>query len=276
MDYMGGKLIAFGLAEVLKSRQISVPNLVVVIGIGDARRGLFVERVSGEVEIVARPLPGIMKVPSLITGATEMHDGRPAVVVRPEEILRIDRLVDIRPCHSGACDAVGRIPAQASRAGASPEAGGSLRAILFRRGGRLYAIAVESVEEIVPPCSVTGLAAAGESWEGICFIRGACYGLLRIRAGEHRIERIGSKIITLRRPANCGIWVDEAVGDCEVRSDQVEACPERGDALVAHCGTFVWRGETARLVDPGSEVGRRLNGDLTESAVVRQGTGQNL
>lgn len=255
IDYGGGKVIALGLAEILKSPRVSIPRSVVIVGIGDRRRAVFVEKVCGEVEIVARPLPETMAVPGLITGATELHDGRPAVVVQPEEILRIDRVTDLghdRICGSGA--------ARATDVTVAPAIGGPVRVVVFRRGAGLYAVPIAVIEEILPASCVTELAAAGDWWEGIFFVKGLCYGLLSIPGGERRAERAGSKIITLRNPKQCGIWADEAIADREVGPSDISAAPESDGALLTLLGCFAWQGNTVRLLGT-SELNRRLLGD---------------
>lgn len=245
IDHKGGKVIVLGLAEILRNRRASVPRLIVIMGIGDTRRGVLVERVSGEVEIVARPLPEIMTVPGLITGATELHDGRPAIVVQPEEILRTDRVIDLRP--DGA-DGPQSAPMTGVKVRRVPDR--ALTAVLFRRGGCLYAVAMEAVEEVLPPCCVTELAAAGDLWEGIFFVRGVCYGLLKVQGAGPRSQGAKSKMITLRFPAQCGIWADEAIGDCEVGPSEIVLAWEDDRSPVATLGTFARRGETVRILYP--------------------------
>jgi two-component system chemotaxis sensor kinase CheA len=64
---------------------------ILVIGTDTEAVGLCVQRVTGQREIVVRPISDPnLKVPAVI-GATELGDGRPVLIVDAETLVRLGR-----------------------------------------------------------------------------------------------------------------------------------------------------------------------------------------
>ncbi|MFZ1948019.1 MAG: chemotaxis protein CheW [bacterium] len=247
LEYKGGLVAASRLAEMLTVKGPTGARSMVMVGIGERRRALVVEKVGGEVEIVSRPLPPAMSAPAYVAGATELHDGRPAVIMRPEEILRGNARLGLRrDCAAGAPSA------EANGSGAMWRRDRDLRVLVFRNRAGLYALALEALAEILPAGRVTRLPLLGEAWEGIFFVRGMCYGLLATPGLQGRSSPGRPKLVTLRAPERCGLWADDVIGETAVPPGDLEAVHDVGDPVrSATCSAFRWRGNRVVLLDPG-------------------------
>lgn len=247
--YRGTAIPAIGLAQSLGGNDVSVPKSVVIMGIGAKRRALLVESVRGEVEIVTRPLPDAIAVPACIGGATELHDGRPALVMQPEEVLRADNLVDLKMLPAA------RASGQAQAAGPVWwKHGVPAKVIVFKRSGRIFGLPTEALEGIQSAASVTRLAFLGTAWEGIFFVKGLCYGLLRPPGSSDDRRSEDFEIIKFRVPSRCGVRADQVLGEAEVdlgaMPGAVEALPVPDSVFLPAYGQFIWNGASAELLDP--------------------------
>jgi len=253
--YEGAPVPVIGLAETLRGNRAAAPGSLVIMGIGSKRRALLVEKVGGEVEIVTRPLPEAMDVPVCVAGATELHDGRPALVVQPEEILRTDALIDHR--HDPSVR-------NASRPGDHDPAIRPLRdplkLVVFTRAGRPYGVPIESLEGVQPRANVTELEFSGEDWEGIFFAKGLCYGLLRPREARHDRRPGSFEILKFRTPERCALWADRVLGDVEISADKLEMPRREKGGILRTYAEFVWKGSRASLIDPAGRLTAALGG----------------
>ena len=240
IQHHGCALPVVALAEMLATAGSSEPRFLVILGIGDRRRAILVERVSGETEIVSRPLPEAMTAPGFISGATELHDGRPAIVIQPTEVLK-GQVDD----HLQRVDSF----APVSPAGPLDNQAGSARLVVVRQGDDWYALPFGCLKEILPESQVIEVPALGEAWEGIFFVRGLCHGLLRLPGNRPAGRPLSMKTITLNFPERCGIRVDGAVGDCEIPLEAVSPVDDDGWRGFIHiAGTFKWMGREVHLL----------------------------
>jgi two-component system chemotaxis sensor kinase CheA len=247
IQYHGWALPVLVLAEMLGITGSSEPRFIVILGIGDRRRAILVERVLGETEIVSRPLPEAMTAPGFISGATELHNGRPAIVIQPTEVLRAQ--VDD---HSRRVDSF----APASLAGLADKGAGSARLVVVRQGDDRYALPLGCLKEMLPESQVIEVPALGEVWEGIFFVRGLCHGLLRLPGDDPAGRTSRMKTIILTFPERCGIRVDGAVGDCEVPLEAISPVDRGGRrGFIRIVGTFEWMGREVRLLAVPSATG---------------------
>jgi chemotaxis signal transduction protein len=234
--YRGGTLKVTALAEMLTTGG-STARFIVVVGIGEKTRAILVDRVCGETEIISRPLPEAMRAPSFVSGATELHDGRPAIVIQPTEVLKGEGVA--RP---GWHD----IPQETAWQGPGDQPG-SWRLVVLRQGTERYALPLASLREMLPSSQVVGVPTIGEAWEGIFFVRGLCHGLLRLPGG--RPAEGPSRMLVLAHPARCGIRVDGAIVSCEIAADAVTPIEaEAVGGLVAAVGVFKWMGQPVKLL----------------------------
>jgi len=240
IKYHGCAVPAVALAEMVATTGSSKPRFVVILGIGDRRRAILVERVSGETEIVSRPLPEAITAPGFISGATELHNGRPAIVIQPTEVLK-GHVDD----HSQRVDSF----APVALAGLADKGAGSARLVVVRQGDDWYALPFGCLKEMLPESQVTEVPALGEPWEGIFFVRGICHGLLRLPGDCSAGRSSRMKTITLTFPERCGIRVDGAVGDCQVPLEAVSPVDPGGrKGLIRVVGTFKWMGREVHLL----------------------------
>jgi chemotaxis signal transduction protein len=185
-----------------------------------------------------------MTAPGFISGATELHDGRPAVVIQPTEVLKA------QPEGYAAGSAARIEPAVPvpPRRLAGSEAG-TVRLVVVRQGDQRFALPFDCLKEMLPESQVIDVPALGETWEGIFFVRGLCHGLMRL-PGNHSIGGSArTKTITLNFPERCGIRVDGAVGDCEIPLGDISPVDTGGDhGFVRMVGTFKWMGTEVTLV----------------------------
>ena len=245
IEYRGSAIATISLAEMLMTTPRKDPKSVVVVGIGDRRRAVLVEHVKGETEIVSRPLPEAMTVPSFLTGATELHDGRPAVVLQPEGLLKLVH-------QTGWRLRAPRRPTQPKAPVLEVGPGRTLRLAIFRRGGETYAVALGILSEVVPAGPVGQLAVVGDPWEGLFFVRGLCHGLLSLPRGSAGRRAGNARIITFKYPERCGILADETFGDYEIPVRNLTPDPAGpSSALISCFGTVVWEGRTITVVDVG-------------------------
>ncbi len=249
-----GRVGAFDLADMLGARRHEAPRSIVIIGVGDVRHAIVVERVWGETDIATRPLPDSMQAPPVIAGATELHDRRPAVVVQPEPLFRTVP----QPRGTARKPARGHPPAAGRRA--PDRAAATVKMGLFERNGRLVAVPLSILSQVVPMRSLLGVPAFGETWEGIFFERGLCHGLLRIANGSGGVDpgdgdpaaRGGSadKIAILKTPERCGLAVSGVVGDIEVAVEDLQGVAETTRETPIRCAAhFDLRGARVDVLD---------------------------
>jgi two-component system chemotaxis sensor kinase CheA len=246
IQYRGRAVKTIDLSRMVCGLPPRSPRSMVIIGVGGRKRAIVVERVCGETEIINRPLPEAVGGPGFITGATELHDGRPALVIGPEEILRTRPEAEsrLRGRESGNAR-------QVSAAGAL-ESDGSLRTVVIRQASGLYGLPTMVVREILPGARVTPVPVLGDAWQGLFFVKGACHGLLAISPNVTARSPDEAKVITLHIPERCGVWADEILGEVQVPSSDLSLCGDGCQGLVVRCGSFTWRGMEVCLLDTGA------------------------
>jgi two-component system chemotaxis sensor kinase CheA len=240
IDYRGSSVTVTALSGMLRTTGESAPRFLVVLGIGEKRRAILVDQVCGETEIVSRPLPDAMRAPGFISGATELHDGRPAIVIEPAEVLRWES-------EAGAKGA-GIVTPSPALTGDHPVSK-TLRLVVLRQGSERYALPLGCLREMLPGTQVIEIPAIGGAWEGIFFVRGLCHGLLRLPGDRSTGEPSRMKTVTVTHPDRCGIRVDGAIGDCEIHREEINPAEcEAAGGLIASAGTFKWMGQTVKLL----------------------------
>jgi two-component system chemotaxis sensor kinase CheA len=245
IDYRGTRIAAARLSQMLKTHDSAPSRSVVVVGIGERRGAILVQQVRGETEIVSRPLPEVMTVPAFITGATELHDGRPAIIIWPE-VLRRECEPALKPGGSSNLAEAAGPPFDNE-----PRRGWPQRCVLVRRDGAMYAVAFRLLKEMLPASHVTEVPALGEAWEGVFFVRGLCHALARLPDSVPSRDWSHMKIITFNSPERCGIGVEEAIGDYEVSFENIEPASGHTRGVLATVGTFRLRGESVKVLDVG-------------------------
>ncbi|HVP58816.1 MAG TPA: chemotaxis protein CheW [bacterium] len=254
VDYRGDTLPVVALADMLGIAKPSAPRFVVVLGLGAKRRAILVERVLGETEIVSRPLPDVLAAPGFISGATELHNGRPAIVIQPAEVLRGQG--------EGTWQPIGPFwPTSPWNPAAYTS--GSLRLVVVRRDESRYGLPFGCLKEILPESQVVDVPVLGRTWEGLFFVRGLCHGSIRLPGNCPAKPSSRVKIITLSCPERCGIRVDDAIGDCEIPLEAISPAnqaevPDTGSVPIA--GTFKWMGRAVHLLAMPSPDARRALG----------------
>jgi len=187
----------------------------------------------------------VMTVPAFITGATELHDGRPAIIIWPE-VLRRECEPALKPGGSSNLAEAAGPPFDNE-----PRRGWPQRCVLVRRDGAMYAVAFRLLKEMLPASHVTEVPALGEAWEGVFFVRGLCHALARLPDSVPSRDWSHMKIITFNSPERCGIGVEEAIGDYEVSFENIEPASGHTRGVLATVGTFRLRGESVKVLDVG-------------------------
>jgi two-component system, chemotaxis family, sensor kinase CheA len=236
--YGGSAVGAADLSAMLGTRDNASAKSIVVLGIGGKLRAILVDEVCGETEILSRPLPEALVAPNFISGATELHDGRPAIVIQPGELLACGTGIDAAACRPGA-------PPKPRTPGAMRQFPGEpLRCVVLRRGARAFAIAMSEVQQVLSPRGVCEVPVLGRAWDGIFFVRGVCHGLLRLPDEEGFYEKTGYKMLILESPARCGICIDEVMDTCEVPATSFAPLGPAGmPDVLGWIGAFPWRGK---------------------------------
>lgn len=213
----------------------------VILGVGKKRRALLAQKVAGETDVVSRPLPKAMDAPAFVAGATELHDGRPAIIVQPEDLLRENTGED-RAQSRGASEFLEREPMMDWMKGKS------IQMLIFKSGGGMYGIALDLLREVVSLRSFIEVPALGTMWRGIFFNRGMCHGLLKLFDSQTSVNDVSS-IAILTYPERCGIGMDEVIGNFEIPGSEIELCSGGGvSGLLRPCGRLAWEGKEVIVV----------------------------
>jgi two-component system chemotaxis sensor kinase CheA len=254
LNHNGEKIQVVDLSRMLGTDQCPDVRSAVILGIGREKRALISERVCGETEIVSRPLPEAAQAPGYVAGASELHDGRPAIVIQPEELLR--------------ASVTGTGHGDGSRTGLTAETpafheglagGNSLSVLIFNSGSGYSALPLCLLREILPLRARTRLPVLGGQWLGLFFVRGLCHGLLSPDNGCGHEGVVVRNAAILESPERCGIAVGSAVGHFEIPLDglrQVES-PECRD-LISPFATFTWEDREVVLLDAGGALKESL------------------
>lgn len=237
---------AVALTELLKTGPSRDERFAVLVGVGEMRRAIIAHQVCGETEIVSRPLPGAIRTLPFIAGAAELSDGRTAIIIQPEEILR--DVAVAWPSSTGRGDFS---LAKESKSIREWKRRGLLRLLVFRASGDLYAVPVALLKEVIPVRSLTRIPVLGDEWQGLFFARGMCHGLLKIPpSGLNTTD--ASRMIILKSPEGCGIGARDVLGHLVIPYAKVVAArPESRATLVAAFGNFEWKGNTVSILDIG-------------------------
>jgi two-component system chemotaxis sensor kinase CheA len=240
-----GKVQTCDLADLLGATRADVPKSIVIVRVGDDRHAMVVGRVWGETDIAARPLPESMLAAQVVTGATELHDRRPAVIVQPEPFLRGRmanepgrgwRMLDSYPADLGLAR--------------MEDADSFLSLGLFETPAGLAAVPIDLLRQVVPMRPVAGAPVFGQCWRGIFFERGLCHGLLKLGVGGNGDDGL-SKIAIMRFPERCGVGVKEVIGEIQVPAAELEtvSSPADADAPVRVAARFDLDDEKVDVID---------------------------
>ncbi|MFH1312205.1 MAG: chemotaxis protein CheW [Candidatus Eisenbacteria bacterium] len=272
ITYKGVDIRVAVLSEMFGIDEPRDAGFIVIVGVGESRRAVAVERVRGETDIVTRPLPAAMIAPRFITGAAELDDGRAAVIIQPEEILRES---------AGECE-VRVDTAEELLSGTSAPAEEwtrerMLRILVFSRGGDLYGVPLGLLSEVIPTRRITAMPVLGKEWQGLFFARGMCHGLIGMpgpgAAGQENIRRM----ILLKFPERCGFGATEVLGHFVLPHQRLKPDPlQDGSSGLATFGVFEWKGSGVRVLDIRGTLSRALLGRDGSGDVSRPDLARNL
>jgi len=258
LSHNGEQIKVVDLSMMLQTEHCPDVRSAVILGIGNQKRAVISQRVCGETEIVSRPLPGAAQAPGYIAGASELHDGRPAIVIQPDELLRAsstgggrraNRRTQILSEGPGLPENIGR--------------DGTLSVLIFDSGRGYRALPLCLLKEILPLKARTRLPVLGKQWLGLFFVRGLCHGLLSPEsngAGESVIARSAA---ILELPERCGVAVGSTVGHFDILVKELEQVgPGERPGFIEAFARFTWEGKDVILLDAGGI----LSDSLTHSA----------
>jgi hypothetical protein len=238
----------------LQTRRCPDVKSAVILGIGREKRALISERVCGETEIVSRPLPEATQAPGYIAGASELHDGRPAIVIQPEELLRAS-VTGAGPGTSRGSQA----QSEAAAVHAGLGKGNTLGVLIFDSGSGYRALPLCLLKEILPLRARTRLPVLGGQWLGLFFVRGLCHGLLSPESDGHAESVVARSAAILESPERCGVAIGSAIGHFDIPLDglhQVGPCERPG--LISPFAGFSWDGNDVTLLDVGGVLSESL------------------
>ncbi len=254
MSHNGEQIKVVDLSRMLQAEQCPDVRSAVILGIGREKRAVICERVCGETEIVSRPLPGATQAPGYIAGASELHDGRPAIVIQPEELLRASAM--------GAGRGANR-RTQTLTEGAIPHEdlgkGSTLSVLIFNSGSGYRALPLCLLKEILPLKARTRLRVLGEQWLGLFFVRGLCHGLLSPEGNGRGESVIARSAAILESPERCGVAIGSAIGHFDIPLDALElAGPCERPGFINALARFTWEGKSVTLLDAGGILSESL------------------
>jgi two-component system chemotaxis sensor kinase CheA len=266
MKYRGVDIRVAVLSEMVGIDKPKAAGFAVIVGVGENRCAIAVEKVRGETDIVSRPLPYAMIAPRFITGAAELDDGRAAIIIQPEEILR-----------DSTAESIERTDTVTDSQAPSEEwkRERMLRILVFRRGDELYGVPLELPSEVIPAREITAMPVLGREWQGLFFARGMCHGLIAIPGSGSAEEESIQRMIVLKFPESCGIGATDVLGHFVLPHQKLKQDPCK-DGFPSHatCGVFDWRGNAVRVLDiPGvlncAPVGVEGTGDISRPDLAR-------
>lgn len=254
LEYKGQDFPVVSLSRTIGFERCSRPRYAVLTGVGDRRRAIAVHAVCGETQIVSRPLPCALSAPCFVSGAAELHDGRAAVIVQPEEMSR-----EAPPVREHRIERVcnGTVPAADMIRGWV--SGKLLKMLVFRSGGGVFASPLCLLKEVVQVTGYAKLPVLGGAWQGLFFARGMCHGLLRLGEPPFKDDGDTSSVVIFRVPERCGIGADEILGNMVVPYRKLEvASGGAGENPFAPIGIFKWKDIDVGVIDIGGVLRRVL------------------
>ena len=254
MTHNGEQIQVVDLSRMLKTAQCPDVRSAVILGIGREKRALISERVCGETEIVGRPLPEAAQAPGYIAGASELHDGRPAIVIQPEELLRAS-------VTGSGWGANRRTQARAGAAALHDDLGkgGTLRVLIFNSGSGYRGLPLRLLKEILPLKARTRLPVLGGQWLGLFFVRGLCHGLLSPEFNGHAESLVARSAAILESPERCGVAIGTAIGHFDIPLEGLRHVGhQERPGLVNPFAEFTWEGSDVTLLDAGGALSESL------------------
>ena len=247
LSHRGSRVKALALSEMLNVYDRREARSAVVLGVGETRRVLVAQKVAGETDIVSRPLPRAMVAPGFIAGATELHDGRPAIIIQPEDLLRE------RPVGEAGCTDVGyRLPGPSSDMALMEEK--SVHLLVFSNENTTYGIGLELLKEVITLRSLIEVPVLGRTWQGIFFHRGMCHGLLRLSGTPSSKCDVRSAAI-FDSPERCGVGMSHIYGNFTVPVSDIVSIPEdSGSGLLRPCGMLRWQDRDVTVLAVGTRL----------------------
>lgn len=251
IDYRGQKIKAYNMAEIFGMGDCECQYAVITC-LGKSTWAALVSDIGGEVDIVSRPVPDVLCLPRFVSGATELADGRAALIIHPEYLK--DALIQRdEQYRSGAWQWVGEVPNLTLNQG-------QLEVMVFRVGSGTFALPTGLVREVADMRAITHLPTLRPLWEGICFIRGICHGVASLGSPAPFEDGSSSRLIVLHVPKATAIAATEvtnvvtiSAGDFKVEGKGCESKP------LAEVARFTWEGEQVALLDVGSIVRKVLS-----------------
>jgi two-component system chemotaxis sensor kinase CheA len=247
LTHNGDQIQVVDLSRMLGTAKCPDVRSAVILGIGREKRALISERVCGETEIVSRPLPQAASAPGYIAGASELHDGRPAIVIQPEELLRASVSGARRGAKRWTQSHAGAAAFNKDLAG-----GDTLPVLIFNSGSGYRGLPLRLLKEILPTKARTRLPVLGGQWLGLFFVRGLCHGLLSPEAEGQGETMVARSAAILESPERCGVAIGNAIGHFDIPLESLRQVgrPER-PGLISPFAEFTWDGNDVMLLDAG-------------------------
>jgi hypothetical protein len=191
----------------------------------------------------------VMIAPRFVTGAAEMDDGKAAIIIQPEEILR-----EAGGGYEAGIDANDDVLSQASTSAEEWRRERLLRVVVFSRGDNLYGVPLGFLSEVIPARRLTRIPALGRAWQGLFFARGMCHGLIGIPGSCVPFNETIHRMLLLKSPERCGIGATQVLGHFVLPHQKLQ--PDRlqnESSDIATFGVFQWKGTGVRVIDiPGT------------------------
>jgi chemotaxis signal transduction protein len=259
LSHNGAQIKVIDLSRMLQTEQCPDVRSAVILGIGHQKRAVISQRVCGETEIVSRPLPGATQAPGYIAGASELHDGRPAIVIQPEELLRAST--------TGTGRGANRRTQALTEGAGPPESLGkekTLGVLIFNSGSGYRALPLCLLKEILPLKARTRLPVLGEQWLGLFFARGLCHGLLSPETNGCGESVVARSAAILESPERCGVAIGSAIGHFDIPLDELEQVgPGERPGFITTFARFTWEGKDVALLDAGGILSESLTHPAT-------------
>ncbi len=254
------KKISSGEKIFLKHRgmEVEVFNLSRLFGIADSQEkyavltqtekvswALAISDIGGEVDIVSRSLPHTLSLPQFVSGATELVDGRAALIIHPEQINHAP---------VGVGGNAGKIQDASEVSWDDLVKAKTIEVMVFSAANTLLGLPTSFVKEVTQAKPITHLPLLHPLWDGICFVRGTCHGVVCL-SGDGAASLDPSRLIVLHQPQRTVIAADEIESVMEISTEKisVKGTTHRG-RIVAHFATFTSKRGEILLLYPMSQL----------------------
>ncbi len=254
IEYRGRNVRAISLSRALGVKSHLNPRYAVVTGIGDKRTAIVVSGVSGETEVVSRPVPCAVDAPCFISGAAELHNGRTAIVIQPDDLSEPVTPASRHRFQTLWGNAVPPVDLMGEW-----QRGRLLKLLIFRAGGRLFGSPLYLLKEVIQLREYTRLPVLGDMWEGLFFVRGMCHGLARLEGASGMADPEAGKVVIFRVPERCGVGAAEIVGNMAIPYRKIQIVSDISSSHpLAPVGGFKLKDAKVDVIDLGGLMRRTL------------------